>query len=207
MVQENLSIKIGFHTKFYWCPFLMLYIGLFLNGDPWPTLCSFVLKLQWGGIIKLTLYFSRGQYIEWSLQQGGEAWPEPVSWLCYRAWQRGGGGTKTIERLLSCLQVLASSDRKRELFMAGVAGRAVLLRPDLLTQCHPPLTVHMAMPSLPLTSVWRVHSVACYWIDRSAGGRVCYHCLLWQVVNPCREIFLKKLRLHLRNNNSKRCSW
>lgn len=51
-------------------------------------------------VIKLTLYFKRGQCIELSPQQGAEAWPEPVSWHGY-----GALAAETMERLLSCSQV------------------------------------------------------------------------------------------------------
>lgn len=139
-------------------------------------------------VIKLTLYFKRGQRIELSPQQGAEAWPEPVSWHGYGAWQRKpSSGCCRVRRFWQ-----AQAGRESWVFMTGVPGRTILLRQDLLTQCHPlPPTVHMAMPSLPLTSAWRVDSVTCYWIDRSAEGRMCCQRRLWRrvVIDPCGATF------------------
>lgn len=148
---------------------MVLYAGLFLNEDPRPTSCSVALEWRRGRmVIKLTLCFKRGQRIELSPQQGAEAWPEPVSWHSYGAWQRKPwSGCCRVRRFWQ-----AQAGRESWVFMTGVPGRTILLRQDLLTQCHPlPPTVHMAMPSLPLTSAWRVDSVTRYWIDRSAEGK------------------------------------
>lgn len=144
-------------------------------------------------VINLMLYFKRGQCIELSTQHGVEAWPAPVSWHSYGPWQwkAWSGGYCCV-----CRFWRAQAGRETWVFISDVPGRAVLLRQDLLTQCHPlPPTVHMTMPSLPLTSAWRVDSVACYWIDRSAGARMCCQHQLWRKValNLCRATFLWKM--------------
>lgn len=105
---------------------------------------------------------------------------------------------ETIERLcvVFCRFWHARAGRESWVFVTGVPGRTILLRQDLLTQCRPlPPTVHMVVPSLPLTSAWRVDSVACYWIDQSAEARMRCQRRLWRrvVIEPCRATFLWKL--------------
>lgn len=136
-------------------------------------------------VIKLTLYFKRGQCIELSPQQGAVAWPVSASWHSYGAWQRNpSSGCCHVCRFWQ-----AWAGRESWVFMTSVPGRTILLRQDLLTQCHPlPPTVHMAMASLSPTSEWRVNSVPCYWTDRSAGGRMrCQHGI-WRRVRGYRSV-------------------
>lgn len=143
-------------------------------------------------VIKLTLYFKRGQCIELSPQQGAVTWTVSASWHSYGAWQRNlSSGCCHVCRFWQ-----AWAGRESWVFMTSVPGRTILLRQDLLTQCHPlPPTVHMAMASLPPTSEWRVNSVPCYWTDQSAGGRMrCQHGTWRRVVTDlCRAAFLWQL--------------
>lgn len=141
---KKLSIMICCTTEFHWFHYLVLCSGFFLNGDPRPTLCSVVLKWRRGRmVIKLT--FKRGQCIELSPQQGAQAWPELESWHGYRTWQwNPSSGCCRV-----CRFCQARAGREMWVFMTGVPRRTILLRQDLLTQCHPlPPTVHMVMLSL-----------------------------------------------------------
>lgn len=82
-----------------------------------------------------------------------------------------------------CWQTQAG--RETCVFMTGVLGHTIMLRQELLPQCHPlAATVHRA-----LKSGQHVDSVRYYWIDRSAERRMCCQCL-WRAVattaiDPC----------------------
>lgn len=107
-------------------------------------------------VIRLTLYFKKGQCIELSPQQGAEAWPEPVLWHGY-----GALATDTIKRLLSCSQVLASSSRKREL---SVYDRCTRVYDSAEARC-----AHTMSP----TSPYRTHGRA---VATSNILMTCWHC-------------------------------
>lgn len=92
----NLSAVISSSKGSVWVHMMSFPLAvqtIFLNGDPWPMLCSFF-ELTRESIIKLTLCF-RGRCIVVTTQ-GAESWPETASWHCFRTWQGKGQWTAAV---------------------------------------------------------------------------------------------------------------
>lgn len=147
---ENLSTKVVFCVC---CRADVISSSFFLNRDP---LNCFVRK-----IIKLTLYINRGQCIEWSPQTSSAG----LVGACLLAGTDTGLGRKgegnerrrgvkkqqPLSGRCRCLQIFwqAGGGRAGRVFWPVWQGvRGVLLRQDLLAQCHPlpaSRTVHVCL--------------------------------------------------------------
>lgn len=125
---------------------------LLLYWDLGPTLWAVVaVEVEIGGVG----LGGFGHQIDFVIQERSVYWivtatrSGGLARACVLARPRGLG-SGNIKWLLSCFASFWQAEAGREswVFMTGVPGRTILLRQDLLTQCHPfpppPPIVHMA---------------------------------------------------------------